>query len=232
MPQPLNPHQPKRPDVHPVTKDRLWYRVAPITKDNGHQGGRIYRTCEISNRFCQMQLYRWCRGPDFVLYPGIGDLFQYLITDVNLPASKGHFGRTITNALDFNPRKLKGVTKDNPKAAQIYTFNSAEELQYGLEYQICAWLRHFLNDLAAPGSKPVSGHEMMQEELDLLASTPWNDYHQLYIQPMLDIDAKVIQEPDWRKLKKQASHLRPLEDEIESEPDIPAEPRGGIKSYD
>lgn len=209
MPVLLNKHQPIRPSEDAESKKRLLYRTYPLMKDSGNPDGRVYRVMEPANQLAQMQLYRWSRSDMFVESPSIADLYDFLIKEpfqnAGLPyvASKHHFGRTITNALDYNPRKLKGQTKDNEKACQIYVFMSQLELQYGLEYMICSWLRKFLNDQVAPGGEPISGPEAMAEELDILCSTPWADYLEVYIHP-LQMNRNLYPEPDWRKLLRQS----------------------------
>lgn len=210
MPALLNRHQPTRPTEDPSTGKRLLYRTYPMMKDSGNPDGRVYRVMEPANQLAQMQLYRWSRSDQFVESPSVADLYDFLILEpfqnTGLPytSSKHHFGRTITNALDYNPRKLKGQTKDNPKACQIYCFISKLELQFGLEYMICSWLRKFLNDQMAPQSQMISGPEAMAEELDILCSTPWADYLEVYVHP-LQMNRNVYAEPDWRNLLRQSS---------------------------
>lgn len=230
MPSLLNRHQPTRPSVDSASGKRLLYRTYPMMKDSGNIDGRVYRVMEPANQLSQMQLYRWSRSDQFVNSPSISDLYDFLIREpfenAALPftSSKHHFGRTITNALNYNPRKLKGKTKDNEKACQIYYFLNPLELQYGLEYMICAWLRKFLNDHAAPGGQQISGSDAMSEELDILCSTPWADYLEVYVNP-LQMNRNLYPEPEWRKLLRQST----TSDEI---PEIDAqEPRRKLRSF-
>lgn len=209
--KPLNPFQPKRPLKHPETGERLMYRLYPQLSFEKTRNERIYRTCEISNRICQIQLYRWTFDEGFIQYPSINELYEYLITSVGLTSSKGHFGRTVTNALDYNPRKLKGVTLDNPKACQIYTFRNELDLRYGLEYQICSWLRRFLKDHSAPGEE----EPVLEEELAFLGSCSWEECQEIYINPMMEFNARQYEEPKWKELLKKASSLGRDEDGIE-----------------
>lgn len=210
MPALLNRHQPIRPKEDPESKKRLLYRTYPYLSEESPTRERCYRVMEPANQLAQMQLYRWSRSDQFVESPSVADLYDYLIREpferAALPytSSKHHFGRTITNALDYNPRKLKGQTKDNPRACQIYCFINKLELQYGLEYMICSWLRKFLNDQVAPGGQLISGSEAMSEELDILCSTPWADYLEVYVHP-LQMNRNVYPEPDWRNLLRQSS---------------------------
>lgn len=231
MGQVLNRFQPVRPRKDPEDPRPLLYRTYPKMKDTGLTNGRVYRTTEPPNRFCQMMLYRWCRGDDFVESPACGELFHYLIARHRFAASKKHFGATIVNALDYECRKLKGVTKDNPVVRQLYYFENPLELQYGLEYMICSWLRKFLKDQSAPGSDPITGPEDMEMELDILAQSSWKDFEEVYVQPQLGLDAWTAKEPDWRMLlKKHSVGSEPLPQEIEAE--FMKEPeRFKLKSY-
>lgn len=230
MRQLLNRFQPPRPWKDPEMARPLMYRTYPIMKDSGGKG-RVYRTTEQANRLAQMMLYRWCRSLDFVEAPACGELYDYLIVRNGFPVSKKHFGSTIVNALDYECRKLKGVTKDNPVVRQLYYFESQLELQYGLEYMICSWLRKFLNDQSAPGSNSVSSPEDMEMELDMLAEADWQTFQEIYLSPQLGRDSWAAKEPDWRMLlKKSAVGSESLPPETEAE--FLKEPeRFQLKSY-
>jgi hypothetical protein len=173
---------------------------------------KIYQTTETMNRICQMMLYRWCRSDVFVNAPGCGDLHSYLFAERKLPVSKRHLGMTIINVLDYECRKLKGVTKNNPKIRQLYYFRDQLEVQYGLEYMICAWLRKFLNDtmspmdgkIAAIGDSYEEARHHMSEELDILANTEETDFREVYIDPLFTPSGHRVEEPNWKLLLKQA----------------------------
>lgn len=232
---PLNRHQPIRPIEDPESGLPLLYRVHPILDRD--PTGKTYRTHEPANRLVQMQLYRWCRGDDFVQAPSCRELYDYLIGEpmrkMPVVPSINHLGKTVVNSVNYEPRKLKGKSKEVEKALQIYFFHSKYDLQYGLEYMICSWLRKFLNDESAPGSSPVSGPSMMEEELDILASSPWADYWELYVMPTMALNRRTIVEPDWREL---LSAVRVDEDGIPIVSDQdeialrPNEPKGGIRN--
>ncbi len=209
MPAYLNPYQPRRPFKNPTTGEPLMFRTYPRLSDSLPYAVRIYQTAEPINRVCQMMLYRWCRSEEFVEAPGCADLWEYLFAQRKLPVSKRHLGMCIVNALDYECRKLKGVTKDNPKMKQIYMFNDRLELQYGLEYMICVWLRKFLNDMMPPSEAKIAGdHEearaRVSEELDILAETPYRDFYEIYVEPLFSTSGHRVEEPDWKKLIRQA----------------------------
>ncbi len=115
----LNRHQPRRPDRHPVTKEKLMFRTFPRM---GESHGRVYRLAEPPHRIAQMLLYRWTYSDSFVLTPAMGDLYDFLVGQFELQkvVSKKSFGGTIVNALDYECRKLRGLSKTNDKVRQIY----------------------------------------------------------------------------------------------------------------
>lgn len=231
MPILLNQHQPPRPTIDPDTKKRLMYRTYPLMKDSGAKQGFIYRTTDPMNRICQLMLYRWSRSDDFVEAPSCRDLYNFLIAERKLPPSIRAFGQTIINALDYECRKLKGVSKSNDKMRQIYFFESRYELQYGLEYMICAWLRNFLNASLAPGAAPISGPEEVAEELDILCTTPSKDFAEVYIEPLFDADfmrRTGQKEPDWRALLR--GKVADADSEFEKRLEMP-EPLTRLKNF-
>ena len=212
MPTYLNRYQPRRPAFHPETKEPLLFRTYPRVSDEIPSSGmRVYQTTETINRICQMKLYRWCRSEDFIEAPGCADLHDYLFTQTRLPVSKRHLGMCVVNALNYECRKLKGVTKDNPKMKQIYWFHYREELQYGLEYMICAWLRKFLNDNVSPESRITVVNDdwdavraRVSEELDILVDTDYEDFYEVYVSPLLTSSGHRVEEPDWKKLLRES----------------------------
>lgn len=211
MPIYLNPYQPRRPAKHPETGETLLFRTYPRVSDEIPSSGmRVYQTTETINRVCQMILYRWCRSDDFVEAPGCADLHEYLYGAKRHPVSKRHLGMCIVNALNYECRKLKGVTKDNPKMKQLYFFHHREELQYGLEYMICAWLRKFLNDNMSPAERITvvgddwdSARARVSDELDILVDTPYEDFLEVYVAPLFTPSGHRVDEPDWRTLLRE-----------------------------
>lgn len=183
------------------------FRTYPLMKDSGKaSGGQNYKINHPTHRMAQMALYRWTYDEaSFVNVSSCADLYDTLIGGVELCriVSKRAFGSTIVNAMDYECRRLVGVSKDNPKIKQVYHFWSAEELRYGLEYMICPWLRKFLNDQRAPGEPELVGPEIMAEELDMLGGSDESTWKEMYLEPMMSIDAYRMAEPDWRaELKK------------------------------
>lgn len=211
----LNQHQPRRSDRHPVTGEKLMFRTYPIFGMNK----RVYRTCEASHRLAQMVLYRWTFSEEFVSTPGCGDLYEYLVKGQGLPkvVSLKAFGSTVINALNYECRRLKGISKDNDKVRQVYHFGDPYELRYGLEYMICAWLRRFLKTQSASGDEAaLSGPHVMQQELEILVNSDQREWWELYVTPMLTMDKFRIDEPDWAKLLRLHSVTSETEMDTES----------------
>lgn len=194
MAQYLNQFQPRRDQ-----KDMM-FRTHPRLSQ---QRGRLYRSCELPNMITQIQLYRYTFDDHFATQIAISDLHNYLVGKVPF-ISKKHLGGAVLNALDYDPRKLKGVTKDNDKATMTYIFAGGPlELRYGLEWMICAWYRRFLmtegtheSDLDTP--------EKMAWELDLLGTESHEDYVQDVLGPLRRMET-VYPEPDWKTLMRQAA---------------------------
>lgn len=204
----MNRFQPSRP-LYTDEGGPLLYRTRPSRTN--------YRVCDPRNQMIQMMLYRYAQSEEFTDTPSIDELHYYLFGD--LPRiSKKLLGETILQALKYNPRKLKGKTKDNPKACMIYHFFQREDLIYGLEWMICAWLRKFLNDTSAPGEQSIDSPSALLGELDVLATCSEDEFNEIYLYPIRD-GLWSIPEPDW------AGQLR-LHGE---EPTVPSLPKDGIK---
>lgn len=104
-----------------------------------------YQIFQKPNRVCQLKLYHWCRSIDYVNGVSIADLHKFLFYN-NSYVSKNHLGRTVLQAVSYDPRTLKGKTKVNPRARMIYTFRNREDLQYGLEWMLSMWIWRITDD--------------------------------------------------------------------------------------
>ncbi len=186
----INKHQPKRPSHDESGLIPLQYRTRPDRT--------TYKCCDVKNQIVQMRLYRYCRSDVFVTAPAISELHDYLFYNDEWITKKS-LGEVILQSMRVNPRKLKGKTKDNEKAAVMYVFHRPEELQYGLEWQICTWLRNFLNDTGAKGHAIVSGPDMMLEELDRMAFVSEREFEEMYINP-IKMRQWSMPEPNWKAI--------------------------------
>jgi hypothetical protein len=152
-----------------------------------------YDLYDQRNIITQTKLYRWVKG-EFVNGTSIADLHGYLFWD--LPTvSKRHLGSTILQAVAYNPRRLKGKTKDNPKACQTYVFFNPKDLEYGLEWMICIWIRRVT---LANSVKEV------EEALTELTEAEDRDLAGLFWIPMMQpVVRETIREFDWEALWQQ-----------------------------
>lgn len=194
MAQYLNPLQPIRDDSN------LMFRTGPKVSQNQ---GKLYRSCELPNMITQIQLYRWTFSDCFTEQVTIGDLHEYLVGMVSF-ISKRHLGGAVLNALDYDPRKLKGVTKENDRARMTYVFAGGPlELRYGLEWMICAWYRRFLMSEGTPKGD-LDTQDKILMELTLLGTESHEDYVTDVLGPLRRTSV-VYEEPNWKELMRAAA---------------------------
>lgn len=184
----LNSHQPVRSRHHPIRDLVLRYRTFPEMSNK-----RPIKITDPRSMIAQARLYRFVRSGDMENGIAISDLHDHLFYDVPL-ITKKIMGMTVVQTVIYNPRLLLGQSKLNDKNRVIYRFNDLLDFQYGLEWQICTWLRKFLNDTSAPGAPDVLGPDMVAEELDILTSTNLENYNEIYEEILWNFNMK---EPDW-----------------------------------
>jgi hypothetical protein len=190
----INPHLPIRDRIDPITGDRLLFATMPQSIMT-----QRYVVTHPWNMKTQARLYRTVRSGEFPNHAAIKEIWEWIFYD--LPEiSKKMMGGAVTRTTLYNPRRLKGITKDNDQAKVMYSFNNMLELQYGLEWMICTWLRKFLNDdVARRAIDRVHGPERMSEELDILAFTSEREYKALYES---QYDETKFTDPNWMELTK------------------------------
>jgi hypothetical protein len=181
----INRHQPDRPRIAP-NGDILRYRTFPVLGKRKHYPP----ICKPTSRIIQCRLYRDVRQGNFVNHAPVTETFDYYFHG-EPGISRVNFGATILNSTIYEARKLKN-SKSLPKPLVIYSFHNLLDLQYGLEWQICTWLRHFINHMMPDNE--VVGQEKMEEELDLLANAPEDEYREVYENNFNEFK---MSEPDW-----------------------------------
>lgn len=185
----LNRHQPDRP--RRVENIPLNYRTLPVIGDN-------FKVTDAKTMITAARLYRAVRRGDIPNFVAVSDLHEFLFKDQLYDISKKTMGSVIIRTVRYNPRKLLGISKKNEKPRVIYAFNHMLELQYGLEWMICTWLRKFLNEWLAPKSdNPVLGPDRMSEELDIMVGSDDMDYVELYEKGLWKF---YMDEPDWSQI--------------------------------
>ncbi len=169
--QRFNDHAPIRPTVDPETNAPLSYRTMPLLKIQKP------RVMLAPYQICQMRLYRAlkrCEIPNGV--PAI-DLRQFI------DASHTVLGYTILQAVLYEPRRVVN-NRYVEKATVVYTFRHMKDFEYGLEWQICTWLRHFLKERDAPEAPP-SGPSEMEEALNLIADVDEETFDEEYVSVLM-----------------------------------------------
>ena len=185
----FNRHQPIRPRTDPETGEILLHRTFPRLHE------RMPKLMETHYQLCQMRLYRHCVNGEMVNHAAASAIKEWIGTGRNT------LGSTILQSVQYEARKLMN-RKSMPKATVVYSFNNLLELQYGLEWQICTWLRTFLKERDAH-IPPYSGPEAAEHELEILATMPEEEYITEYEDPlrlMSDLFVKKNREIDWHKL--------------------------------
>ncbi|WP_271951736.1 hypothetical protein [Ruegeria faecimaris] len=149
-----------------------------------------YDLFDLRNIICQTLLYRWVKS-EFVNGTPIADLHGYLFWD-HPTVTKRQLGSTILQAVTYDPRKLKAQTKANPKACMTYVFHNPKDLEYGLEWMICIWIRRVT---LANSTKEV------EEALTELSETNSEDLASLFWEPMMQpVVRETIRDFDWEAL--------------------------------
>lgn len=179
----INEYQPHRPFCD-ENGNRLAFRTY-ISQPNAR-----YDLFDLRNIVCQSKLYRWVKR-EFVNGVPIVELHRLLFWD-QADVSKKHLGATIIQAVAYNPRKLIGKRKDNPKACMTYVFLDPKDLEYGLEWMISIWIRRVALAESA---------DEVDEALAELVSVKENELKGLFWNPIMEpIVRETFVKFDWEKL--------------------------------
>ena len=180
----INRHQPVRNRIDPETGEILQFRTRPKKQR------KMINLHTRSTQVCQASLYRAVRRGEVPNQVGIADLHQWIA--VGDLFSKTHLGFAVVNALVYEPRIMVNNFKVG-KATMSYAIRNMKELEYGLEWMICIWLRKFLNHL---GENP-EGPTDMQHELDELAAATTEEFKQIYINELFEWNCPYF---DWNDI--------------------------------
>lgn len=162
-----NPYQPYRQDHSPSARTHIDFSNSK------------YDVLDPKNIAAQVMLYKHSRADLFPRQVAIDELYHYLIFDFTyLPFSKRQLGQTALQATKYDPRVLKGKTKDNPKACMTYVWREPEDLQHGLEWLLSMWIWRI--------EESVKGPEDMLEIFDEMARAEAEELIESWIEPMED----------------------------------------------
>lgn len=134
----------------------------------------IYLPWTPRNIIVQIQLYRWCHGPDYQQQTIIDELWKYLFYNFH-DITKRDLGMTVVQTTRYNPRILKGMTFNNPTPCSTYVFHTKEDISYGLEWMICTWIHK-----CSGTEDPKAVNEFLLE----MASCDEEDIYDLYLEPL------------------------------------------------
>ena len=179
--------QPDRPRHDPETGEVLMYRTRPKFLK------RMIKMHTQANQVCAMSLYRAVRQGDVPNQVSINELFRWL--DYSY-FSKKTLGCVVSNAVIYQPRLLMNRKATGP--VMTYSFRNLKELEYGLEWMICSFLRKYLNHHNASDEQIVTARDMA-EELDMLASSSDDMFHNDYL---VDLPAWRMDDINWFDLSR------------------------------
>lgn len=201
----FNQYQPVRPRIHPETGLIMRYATMPKKWRRNH-----FHVCSLPSMISQCRLYRAvCKG-EVSTQVLISELYEWCFFDKIDTVSKTQMGYNVMQSLIYEPRKMVN-RKSVGKPVMTYVFRHTEDLKYGLEWQICVWLRRFLNEQSAP-EDAISTQEEMAEELDFLGNSDNIEYLDVYESRFMNF---IMEEPDLRTLTATMEEQLP---EVEAAP--------------
>ena len=209
----FNPYQPIR-DRH--TEDGKVLQFATMPK----KGKKTIFICTRLSAMTQCRLYRAVKQQKFGKQVAIGDLYDYCFFDVQEEVSKTQMGYIFINSVIYEPRLLVNNSTVG-KPTMTYTIRDLREVEYGLEWMICTWLRKFLNENAPP-EEAIQSREQMADELDILGNSDHTEYLDVYES---NFKHMLMPEPDWAKITALAKEYFPPAPKRKAEWVQPSPPR-------
>lgn len=201
----FNKYQPIRPRIHPETGAVMMYATMPKKWRR-----KQFNVCTVPSMMTQCRLYRAvCRG-EISTQVLISELYDWCFEHEKDFISKTQMGNNVVQSVIYEPRLMVNNRKVG-KPSMTYVFRQVEDLKYGLEWQICVWLRRFLNEQSAP-EDAISTQEEMAEELDFLGNSDNIEYLDVYESRFMSFS---MEEPDLRTLTATMEEQLP---EVEAAP--------------
>jgi len=159
-----------------------------------------YRIFDFQNQIAQVKLYHWSRGEDWINHVGINSLHRWLFFDTP-EVTKRQLGRTMRQVVPYKVNRLKGATKENPKAQMQYIWLNREDLQYGLEWMLSMWIWRVDNKWEDIAGSDLP--EITNSIFEDIAALTEGELIDLYIDPIRKgelIGGEPEKEPDWPAL--------------------------------
>lgn len=166
-----NPKQPKRPETCPDNPEvKLAYRTH-VSKPTA-----VFPLLNSDNIISSVALYRWLHSDDYLNGVGLGALAEFLEYDYQF-STKRAIGSSINQALRYDPRVMKGVTQENPRAQWTLVLPSRWDLIFGLEWMLCIWLQE------------VVPNQPLDSTLKELVECDTEDLPGLFLKPLGELTA-------------------------------------------
>ena len=139
-----------------------------------------------------MKVYNWSKSVDFVNMVPISLLRDFLFYKYP-EISKKCMGQNIHQATIYDPTKLKGPTKTNPKATMCYCWENRIDLEKGMEWMLKSWV------WAMEHEKPSDAD--IPKILEEIGSLDEDNLDSLWCEPVKNGEELVrLREPDWPSL--------------------------------
>ena len=192
----FNRAQPPRPPSD--EEGPIWFRTQP------KKVKRIPRFFALHHIICAMRLYRAAREGAIPSGATIADIYDYVFYTPELQriVSKNTMGSSIVNTVIYEPRILKNKTRTGEGAFMTYVFRHSKDLEYGLEWQICAplvrWMQMDLQITTQPIEEQV---QLVSETLEDIATFSEHDYVNDFENQIAAVSVDLMmKEPDWREI--------------------------------
>jgi hypothetical protein len=146
----------------------------------------------VGSQLAMLSLYRAvCRG-EVPQQVAIAELYDWLAPQEEF--SKHNLGAVVVNAVIYEPRKLYN-NRSVGKPTSSYVFRNMLDLQYGLEWMLCTWMRKYLNKMNA-ADEQIKSRGDMAEELTMLAESTDDEFVEVYVSDLMEF---MMEPVDWRE---------------------------------
>lgn len=175
----------------------------------------------------QLELYRFARNAypeDFGKLVAISTYHETIFGHTTI--SKRTMSRILLASLAYNPRRLKGATKElGNKVTACYLINHPLEIAYGIEWMLYIWFIKYKAEERkrqpiAEGSLPLlNTPEAVEAEFDFLATCSPQEWKDVLDEvPEIEEAMPRISWADiWKQIGWKPSEVKPLVDRVSTE---------------